>query len=472
MSFRDIVDNYIKSVRTISDTDTDSEEYEPDQNDDFEDLDHLYESSSDEINIDNEDDDNSFDEYYFSDSSDEDDDENDDEDDDEDDDQDQNEASESEDEEVDNFIDSRDEDYMDLSYYISDDEEIKEIMKKPTNKWTPNEKSVYILNEQDPTSLHIFSNKPYYYLSDYQTEFTPDFEIINNDTITYYLYLYIVCNNTNYDPYLSCVLQYNEKSESYTFPKITYNPYNLNDDETHDVYIQNMCYDIIYPLFDIEETQVTEEFIDYTKDCFKGSLYYEGMKHGYIGFNVEKFIHYLRGQSQNLSQHFHKDQSIPKYTWVCLDEIRNKRVYNVSIDSVVIDTFEENKWLCEIKNSKDEVTDVPKMLYSCILKKNKIETTMADADKKKLLPPVTDHKELGRLRYFVDELNEDDYKNAFKMPRYIVFLGDVKVIDNIEKEGDIVNAFQKEKMRVTSIQFKKEKRNMYGVFNGECIFKF
>ena len=31
------------------------------------------------------------------------------------------------------------------------------------------------------------------------------------------------------------------------------------------------------------------------------------------------------------------------------------------------------------------------------------------------------------------------------MPRYIVFLGDVKVIDNIEKEGDIVNAFQKEK---------------------------
>jgi hypothetical protein len=58
------------------------------------------------------------------------------------------------------------------------------------------------------------------------------------------------------------------------------------------------------------------------------------------------------------------------------------------------------------------------------------------------------------------------------MPRYIVFLGDVKVIDNIEKEGDIVNAFQKEKMRVTSIQFKKEKRNMYGVFNGECIFKF
>ena len=59
---------------------------------------------------------------------------------------------------------------------------------------------------------------------------------------------------------------------------------------------------------------------------------------------------------------------------------------------------------------------------------------MADADKKKLLPPVTDHKDLGRLRYFVDELNDDDYKNAFEMPRYIVFLGDVKVIDNIEKK--------------------------------------
>jgi hypothetical protein len=173
-----------------------------------------------------------------------------------------------------------------------------------------------------------------------------------------------------------------------------------------------------------------------------------------------------------LSQHFHKDESIPNYTWVCLDEIHNKRVYNISIHSEVIDTFEENNWLCEIKNSKDEVTEVPKMLYSCVMKKNKIETTLSDTDKKKLLPPVTDHKDLGRIRYFVTELNEDDYKNAFQMPRYIVFLGDVKVIDDIENDGDIVKAFQKEKMRVTSVQFKKDKRNMYGVFNGECIFKF
>ena len=273
-------------------------------------------------------------------------------------------------EDINDYYDSSDDD--DESSYDSIDiskKSVKQIRKIPEKDWSDNDKNVYLLNEQDPTSLHIFTEKPYFYLTDYQSEFVQDFKITNNDSIKYYLYLYIVCNNTNHDPYISCLLEYDKKTKAYVFPEIKYTPYNLKDNETHDVYIKNMCYDIIYPLFNIEESEVTEEFIKYTEDCFKGTLYNDGMKHGYIAFHADKFIHYLKGNYQNLSQYFHKDQSIPQYTWVCMDEIKNKRVYNASIHVDVTDTFDQYQWLREIKNEKDEVTEIPKMLYSCTIKK-------------------------------------------------------------------------------------------------------
>jgi hypothetical protein len=348
---------------------------------------------------------------------------------------------------------------------------VKQLKRIPKSEWSDNDKNVYILNEQDPTSLHIFTEKPYFYLTDYQSEFVPDFKITNNEPIKYYLYLYILCNNTNHDPYLSCLLEYDKKSTAYVFPEITYTPYNLKDNETHDVYIKNMCYNIIYPLFNIEESEVTEEFIEYTEDCFKGSLYNDGMKHGYIAFNADKFVHYLKGNYQNLSQYFHKDQTIPHYTWVCIDEISNKRVYNASIHVDVTDTFRQYQWLREIKNEKDEATEIPKMLYSCTIKKSKIDTSMKSIEKQRHLPPVTIEKNIGRVRYFVNELDES-HELPFEVPRYIVFLGDVKIIDNIENDGDLIKSFQKERLRITSVEFKKNDRKIYGVFNGECIFKF
>lgn len=375
-------------------------------------------------------------------------------------------------EDINDYYDSSDDD--DESSYDSIDiskKSVKQIRKIPEKDWSDNDKNVYLLNEQDPTSLHIFTEKPYFYLTDYQSEFVQDFKITNNDSIKYYLYLYIVCNNTNHDPYLSCLLEYDKKTKAYVFPEIKYTPYNLKDNETHDVYIKNMCYDIIYPLFNIEESEVTEEFIKYTEDCFKGSLYNDGMKHGYIAFHADKFIHYLKGNYQNLSQYFHKDQSIPQYTWVCMDEIKNKRVYNASIHVDVTDTFDQYQWLREIKNEKDEVTEIPKMLYSCTIKKGKNNTSMTSVEKQRHLPPVTIEKNFGRVRYFVTELDET-HEDMFEIPRYIVFLGDVKIIDNVEKDGDMIKSFQKEKLRITSIEFKQNGNTIYGVFNGECIFKF
>jgi len=298
------------------------------------------------------------------------------------------------------------------------------------------------LSQQEPSSLHIFTHNPYYYLSDAQTRFSPelDLDLDIKDKVDFFLYIYIICNNTNFDPYLACLLKYDEASKSYSFPKITYDPVSLKEDETHDVFIQNMCYEIIYPLFQIDETQVTSEFIEYTKDCFKGSF------KGYLCFNAEKFLQYLKGNEKNLSEHFHKQDTIPPYTWACIYEIvTKKRVHTIAIHPDVVDAFNEYEWLREIKNEHNENTEVPMMLYSCTIQNNKIDYSL---DKTKMLPPVSYHPVLERVRLFTVDL--DDGKDAFQMPRYIVFLGDV-----------------------TENTFKHDDNTLvYGVFSSDRIYNF
>ena len=390
--FRDRVDNFIKDLRMVR--------YE--------------ESDDDDLRHDSEGDDDADDE----------DDDADDEDYDDDDYEDEEEYDDEEDEED----DDDDDDYEDDDYEEDLDED------------------KYVLSQQEPSSLHIFTHKPYYYLSDAQTRFSPELDIAM-DKVDYFLYIYIVCNNTNFDPYLACLLKYNESSKSYTFPIITYDPISLKDDETHDIYIQNMCYEIIYPLFQIEETDVDSDFIEYTKDCFKGSLYHGGMKHGYLCFNAEKFVRYLKGDFINLSEHFHKNETIPAYTWGCLNEITiKKRIHNVSVHPDVVDTFQEYEWLREIKNKDNENTAKPVMMYSCTIKNDVVDHTLTDKEKKQFLPPVSFHPVFGRVRLFTVELDESHSKTAFQMPRYIVFLEDTLTVDT----GS----------------------GVFGVFSSDCIYNF
>ena len=381
-----------------------------------------------------------------------------------------------EEEDDDTHTSTSEEDYSKINIKMHDDDDDYDIVENEDTRaidWDDDAKNLYALSEQEPNSLQVFTRNPYYYLSDAQSRFSPDLtdSIKDSIPIEYFLYIYIVCNNTNFDPYLACLLKYDESSKSYTFPKIKYDPLHLKDEETHDVYIQNMCYEIIYQLFEIEETQVTSEFIENTKDCFKGSLFYEGMKSGYLCFNAEKFVRYLKGDSKNLSEYFHKKEVIPMHTWACVYEITvNKKVHNVAVHPDVIDAFQEYEWLREIKNGKNENTTIPMMLYSCTIKNNKIDQNLTDAEKKKFLPPVSYHTVLERVRFFT---NDSESKHPFQMPRYIVFLGDVKVIeDDITKKTDLVDKFKQEKLRITSVQFKLENKTIYGVFSSDCIYNF
>jgi hypothetical protein len=129
----------------------------------------------------------------------------------------------------------------------------------------------------------------------------------------------------------------------------------------------------------------------------------------------------------------------------------------------VQDVFNEYEWLREIKNEKNENTDIPKMLYSCTLKDNKIDTTQTDIAKDKYLPPVSIHPVLDRVRFFTNELDEISATNSFQMPRYIVFLGKIKVIDNDDKP-DLSSC--------SSVQLKHENKTLYGVFSCDCIYRF
>ena len=374
---------------------------------------------------------------------------------------------EEEDEEEEDEEEEDDEDYTQADIENEDDD--YDII---ANTWDDIDKSVYVLTEQEPNTLQIFSHKPYFYLSDAQTRLSPEVDILNSDPIEYALYIYIVCNNTNFDPYLACLLKYDEASKSYAFPKIIYDPISLKEGDTHDIYIQNMCYEIIYPLFQIDETQVTSEFIENTKDCFKGSIYYDGMKCGILGFNAEKFIRFLKGKYKTLSEHFHKKTRVPSYTWACLHEIMiSKRVHNISVHPDVRDTFSEYEWLREIKNERNENTEKPKMLYSCTIQDNKVSNSLTDLEKTKYLPPVSYHPVLERVRFFTDEMDEISSAKPFQMPRYIVFMGEVKVIE-IDNKTDLVSDFKKEKLRITSVQFKQENRTIYGVFSCDCIYCF
>ena len=333
--------------------------------------------------------------------------------------------------------------------------------------WNQEAKMVYVLASQEPSTTHIFNDKPYYYLTDSQSQFIPEFDSVENEPINYYLYLYIVCNNTNYDPYLSCMLQYDEQSKMYNFPSFTYKPIALDDEQTHDTYILNMCYDIIYPLFNIDETNVTDEFLDYSKDCFKGSYYYENMSHGYIAFNVEKFIAYLKGPSKTLSDHFHKQDKTPKYSWAILDEIVNqKKIHNIGIHPDVRDTFDNYEWIKDIRNEENEVTEIPKMLYSCIVKKNKIETKLTEKEQRRMLPPKSNISGLDNVYAFIESIDDAQYSEIFNVPRYVIFLGNMKKMDNETIDENIL------KLPIHSFQMKVKDQPIYVVTNGERIYKF
>ena len=448
--FSSRVDDLIKLIRSKNDDDDDDDEQDEYDNEDVNED----EEDNEDVNEHEDDDEDDVDEEEDDDEDDEDEEDDEEDDDEEDDEEDEDEDEEDEDEDDEDDEDEEDEDEEEDSnrkvIKVKDDDEEEGEQEPDTvdiSKWDDDEKQKYVLSEQEPNTLHVFTHKPYFYLTDAQTRFSPDLEVANNNPIDYFLYIYVVCNNTMFDPYLACLLKYNESSKSYTFPIITYDPISLKDDETHDIYIQNMCYEIIYPLFQIEETDVDSDFIEYTKDCFKGSLYHDGMKHGYLCFNAEKFVRYLKGDFINLSEHFHKNETIPAYTWGCLDEITvKKRIHNVSVHPDVVDTFQEYEWLREIKNKDDENTAKPVMMYSCTIKNDVVDHTLTDKEKKQFFPPVSFHPVFGRVRLFTVELDELLYKTAFQMPRYIVFLGDTVTV--ITESG------------------------VYGVFSSDCIYNF
>ena len=350
----------------------------------------------------------------------------------------------------------------------NEDEEVEEV------QWNDRDNIVKPdLSDYDFTMKHAFTNVPYYYLSESQTKFSQEYEIKKNEPVTFYLYIYVVCNNTMKHPYLSCLLEYDNNSNSYCFPEIEHvSVIDEEEEDNNDLHLKNACFEKLFPIFNIQAEDVKEDFMDVVKKSFQGYLYEDDAKHGYIAINAEKFIKFLKGPAMNLSQYFNnelrEDNRVPKHTWVIMNEIYKEKVYNMMIHPDVSSFFKENDWVSQIQTEDTKNIEMPKMMYSCQLNSHSsLEGT--DIQESRLLPPRSKHPVLGKMYFFSDELFDDKlYKNILKVPRFVVFSGDIKVIDDIDLEKE----FQKKNLHITSVQMTQQTRTIVGVPNATYFYEF
>ena len=279
------------------------------------------------------------------------------------------------------------------------------VNSKLDNMSSPDEFVTDHISLDTPTVIHIFDERPFYYLH----KFEPELNIVDDfvETITFSLYIYVICNNTYHDPYMTCMMQYDSSGKYYTFPKIAYENSSTLDKETHMKSIKNKCFELIFPLFNVDPSNIDEDFFEYMDNSFKGFFYESGNKRGVIGINVEPFIPFLNQKSDatTLSQYFHSTSkwidNCPQYVWAGLDELLyQKKIYYVPISPRVIQTLSLHPWIYEIIDEEYRKTRMPKILFS-----------------EEKSPQRSFNKKEGHIYFF----HENVPRELFMHPRYVVF---------------------------------------------------
>jgi hypothetical protein len=223
-------------------------------------------------------------------------------------------------------------------------------------------------------------------------------------TVTFSMFVYVLCNNTYCDPYIACMMAYDESLKAYRFPQIVYE---AAVDVEHDKDLRSKCFELLYPLLNVTPETIDEDIIERTQRSFQGFLYKTDAKHGCIGIDVGEFIPFLNKTStaSTLSEYFHntlhpKDE-IPLYSWAIMDEIMDRKaIYNVPVDPKATEWIKENPAAYTLIDEAHRETQLPKMLFS--------------AEQSASRSYDQDH---GRLYLFTQKVPED----TFKTPRYVVY---------------------------------------------------
>ena len=258
----------------------------------------------------------------------------------------------------------------------------------------------------EPALQHIYSNDPYYH----KIAFTEDLNIVDNEEIVVYMCVYVICNNTYNDPYITYLCEYDKNGSFYSLPSFVYEPMDGMDDSE---FIRSKCFQTLYPVLNIKPENVDEHIIKMTKEAFKGYIHLEGTKEIIVGINADEFIPYLNRKNDlyfTLTQYynnFEKIDDISKYNWVLVDEIfESKKICDVSIDPKIKKLLENYPWIYKLLNKSGEETTIPKSLFSKGKEENK--DTVVQTER-------SFHKDHGRIFLFTENCEDNNMK------RYVVF---------------------------------------------------
>jgi hypothetical protein len=329
----------------------------------------------------------------------------------------------------------------------------------------------------NPSVKHIYSEKAYYYeLEDIldKSPLTIDLKG-DNSPIDYYLYMYILVNNRDVNPYLLCLLEYDEDNKLYQFPQIQYTPYSIKTaqdekDNVHEIEINNLCFTKILSVFHITETNIHDDQLFGDDEYLMKSVLQHNSKQ-IIPIRTDDYVKYLTTPSNdantimNLSQYYSSNDKTkpPQYVWCSLDEImRKKKVYNNTIHSDVYELFLKNKMYHTIRDDNMSIAETPRMMYSCYIPENTRQNEfITERNNNTLLPNMSSYENYGDLYFFSDDLlHMDDYQSIYiySIPRYIVFLGTASILG----DNELITSFHENQLPYNSVRFSYEINTLSG----------
>lgn len=281
----------------------------------------------------------------------------------------------------------------------------------------PSQSNTTTTSTTNNTIVHKYTNQ--YYSIFYDQQFISSTQYTDQEHI-FFVYIYIVCNNTYQSPYVITTLKYD--NGYYTLPYINNKPDVLSTFTTEQnidkiTELKNKIFNqIVFPIFNIKPEDVNETFMNAIQNSITGFYDIDDSK-TIVGIQGDYFISHLMGNNLTVTDYFLKPKkdNIPSHMCVGISEIIDKKhVYNIPIEHSIIDLFNDQQWLYSILKPNREISEIPMVLHNCIFENNKVVLN----DEYQLIPFKSNIQNEESSYYFTDKL-----VGQFETPRYIVFLG-------------------------------------------------
>lgn len=326
------------------------------------------------------------------------------------------------------------------------------------------QKHDYSIKDETNRLFHKFSEKPYYFLTEHK--YTKKLKLDENITYNVQLFIHILCNNSENDPYLLFVQEYNKINNHYNIPKISYNLQiqTKNEDGYVDTMdLNNKIKEFIFRIFKISPEQIDETLLSDINDSLQG--FYKKDDTIIAGINGIPYVSSLLTNTPILSHFFYDniEHNVPNY---CCTTIQNclefKEVYNIPISVECQNMLKSNKWLWEIKNSKGNTTELPIIMFSSGIKNDKI---VLDKLNNAILPFRYETENLYMFTFSNKLVFKKEFFEKREIQEYIIFKneslhGDINDINKLWED----NSF-------TSLDFSLNNSKCIGIISHKFFHK-